>query len=264
MIYGYARVSSKSQEENTSLDFQTTKIMNYAVATYGEEIAKENMIQEVISGTISPYKRPLFSEIYNNVKAGDILIVTKLDRLARTAKLILELIEYFREKDVVLMFTDLPGFGTGSKNKFSKVMEAMMAAMIEFNKDVLLENMQEGYYKAKKEAEAEGRKFGRPTAHSQKEKEIAWKMKQNGASIRTICDKLQIRERTLYRYLSEFRSKEDGKIMKQDEAKVIAGILPDRPKLNLSDLNNYSEDEIKQLQSVINQWYSNKSSEDKS
>lgn len=74
MKYGYIRVSSKSQEQNTSLTQQRADVI---------AAGAEMVVEEVFSGgTVA--NRPQFSEMIAKLRAGDELIVTKLDRFART------------------------------------------------------------------------------------------------------------------------------------------------------------------------------------
>ena len=73
MIYGYCRVSSKGQLENNSLEQQQQAILSrYENAT---------IYQEQFTGTTT--ERPVFTEVINQLQENDILVVTKLDRLAR-------------------------------------------------------------------------------------------------------------------------------------------------------------------------------------
>ena len=82
MIYGYARVSTLGQaKDGNSLENQREKLLN-AGAT---EIVEENF-----TGTTT--NRPAFSKLIERLKSGDTLVVTKLDRFARSASQGAELI----------------------------------------------------------------------------------------------------------------------------------------------------------------------------
>ncbi len=91
-IYGYCRVSSKSQLDNNSLEQQEREIIE---KYYNAEIYKEQY-----SGTKK--ERPIFNEVVSKVSKGDILVVTKLDRLARTVKEGIEIIEDLFKKGVAV------------------------------------------------------------------------------------------------------------------------------------------------------------------
>ena len=73
MIYGYARVSTKGQLENNSIEQQKMEIL--------ERYDQAEIYQEAYTGTSSD--RPVFSTLIEKLEANDTLVVTKLDRLAR-------------------------------------------------------------------------------------------------------------------------------------------------------------------------------------
>ncbi len=73
MIYGYCRVSTKGQLDNNSLDAQEQEILEKYI---GAKIVKE-------AYTATTTDRPIFGELVKQLEKGDVLVVTKLDRLAR-------------------------------------------------------------------------------------------------------------------------------------------------------------------------------------
>ena len=91
-VYGYCRVSSKSQLDNNSLEQQEREIIE---KYYNAEIYKEQY-------TGTKKERPVFNEVVSKVSKGDILVVTKLDRLARTVKEGIEIIEDLFKKGVAV------------------------------------------------------------------------------------------------------------------------------------------------------------------
>ena len=83
--YGYARVSSKSQEVNSSLESQKQKLIQ-------NKIQENNIITEVGSAANEIKNRPRFQNLIQNVlKEGDTLIVTKIDRYSRNTLKFLKL-----------------------------------------------------------------------------------------------------------------------------------------------------------------------------
>ena len=73
MIYGYTRVSSKKQLDGYGLDVQKTEILSkYPTAI---------IYEEQYTGT--KVDRPVFTNVFNNLKEGDVLVVARLDRFAR-------------------------------------------------------------------------------------------------------------------------------------------------------------------------------------
>ena len=92
MIYGYTRISSKSQIDNNSLEQQEKEIKS----KYNDVI----IIREQYSGTT--VNRPKLQELISKLKANDILVVTKLDRLARNVE---EGIHLIKELSIVVLAT---------------------------------------------------------------------------------------------------------------------------------------------------------------
>ena len=90
MIYGYCRISSRSQLDNNSLDLQESEI----IARYENAI----IYKEQISGIKS--NRPIFNKMLNNLKKGDTLVTTKLDRLCRSTKEGLEIVKSLQERGI--------------------------------------------------------------------------------------------------------------------------------------------------------------------
>ena len=87
--YGYARVSSKSQEANSSLESQKQELV-------GNGILESNIIIEVGSATNEIKKRPGFQNLIQNIlKEGDTLVVTKIDRCVRNT------LEFLKLQDIL-------------------------------------------------------------------------------------------------------------------------------------------------------------------
>lgn len=99
---GNRRVSSKEQADNSSLKSQKAELIKIGVP-------EKNIIVEVESATDSINKKPVFSKLIDEIlKAGDSLIVTKLDRYSRNTLSFLQLKKLLLEKGVVFRVLDLP------------------------------------------------------------------------------------------------------------------------------------------------------------
>ena len=99
--YGYARVSSREQAENSSLESQKAELMKLGVL-------EENIYLEIGSATDAIENRPIFFELINQIlKEGDLLIVTKLDRCSRNTLSFLQLKNQLAEKGVAFWVLDL-------------------------------------------------------------------------------------------------------------------------------------------------------------
>ena len=96
--YGYARVSSKEQADNSSLDAQKAELIKLGVP-------EKNIYLEIGSATDSIKNRPIFFKLINQIlKEGDSLTVTKLDRCSRNTLSFLQLKNQLAEKGVFLVY----------------------------------------------------------------------------------------------------------------------------------------------------------------
>jgi len=100
--YGYARVSSKSQEENFSLKSQKEEFIEQGVP-------EKNIRIEIGSAVNTISERPVFYNLINNeLKENDLLLVTKIDRCSRNTLEFLKLQEKLFHKSVTFISLDLP------------------------------------------------------------------------------------------------------------------------------------------------------------
>ena len=106
--YGYARVSSKSQEENSSLEFQKQEFLKL-------DVPEKNIQIEVASAADKISERPIFYNLIDHeLKENDLLFVTKIDRCSRNTLEFLKLQEKLFKKDVTFSVHDRNGvFGNG-------------------------------------------------------------------------------------------------------------------------------------------------------
>lgn len=188
MIYGYARVSTSGQaKDGNSLENQREKLLN-AGAT---EIVEENF-----TGTTT--NRPAFSKLIERLRSGDTLIVTKLDRFARTAGQGAELIKQLIEKGISVHVLNM---GLIDNRPANKLMITMMLAFAEFERDMIVERTQEGKRIAKQKADF---REGRPRI-SKKQTDHALSLLDSGMSYKQVSDVTGISKSTLIRRRREKR-----------------------------------------------------------
>ena len=132
MKYGYIRVSSKSQQDNTSLKHQREQVI-----AAGAEI----VIEEVFTGgTIKD--RPLFSKLVNEqLQPSDELIVTKLDRFARTVSEGSSLAKELYEKGIILNILNM---GKIENSTVGTLLLNVMLSFSQFEKDMINQRCREG------------------------------------------------------------------------------------------------------------------------
>jgi DNA invertase Pin-like site-specific DNA recombinase len=133
MIYGYARVSSKNQERyGNSLEDQVQKLREAGVAP-------SNIYQDSYTGT--KMDRPQFSKLMKTLKPGDTLVVTKLDRFARTAADGAHQIQALLNNQISVHILNM---GKADNTPMGKLMVTIMFAFAEFERDMIVERTQTG------------------------------------------------------------------------------------------------------------------------
>lgn len=181
MLIGYARTSTLEQVAGLLAQKEALK-----------GIGCEKLFEEQTS---SVGQRSALSTALDFVREGDTLIVTKLDRLARSVRHLGEIVEALDRKRVGLRVLDL---GLDTSNATGKLMLNVLGAVAQFEREMMLERQREGIAKAKAEGRYRGRK---PTAQMRRAEVLC--LLASGASKRDIASKIGISERSVYRVLSD-------------------------------------------------------------
>lgn len=179
MLIGYARTSTLEQ---------VAGLLAQKEALRG--IGCEKLFEEQTS---SVGQRSALEAALEFVREGDSLIVTKLDRLARSVRHLGEIVEALETKRVGLRVLDL---GLDTSNATGKLMLNVLGAVAQFEREMMLERQREGIAKAK----AEGRYRGRiPNAQLKRPEILA--LARAGTPKREIARQLNLSERSIYRVL---------------------------------------------------------------
>ena len=135
------------------------------------------------------------------IQSGDTLIITKIDRIARTATEGFELVQTLLERGVSVHVLNM---GLIDQSPTGKLILHIMLAFAEFERDMIVERTSEGKAIAKANAEAQGKKFfeGRPQKFSKEQKEHALKLLEN-YSYTEVVKMTGISKSTLIRYRSK-------------------------------------------------------------
>lgn len=160
MIYGYARVSTKFQaKDGNSLESQI-------------DILKNNGAIEIYSDSFTGTKtdRPNFNKLINKLKNGDTLIVTKLDRFARSMTQGSELVNELIEKGIRVNILNI---GVMDNTPSSRLIRNIFFSFAEFERDMIVERTQEGKAIARTK---EGFKEGRPKKYTKNQLDNALDM----------------------------------------------------------------------------------------
>lgn len=151
MIYGYCRVSTKGQaKDGNSLEAQEKAL---------RETGATKIYSDALTGTKAD--RPKFDKLLNELKKGDTLIVTKLDRFARNAEDAIHVIKELVNKGVIVNILNM---GIADNTPMGKLMITIISGFAEFERDMIVERTQEGKAIAKQNPDfREGRpkKFGK-------------------------------------------------------------------------------------------------------
>lgn len=184
VIYGYARVSTKSQEDNTSLENQI-KILKENGAT--------KIYSEVFTG--ATMDRPQFKELESNLKSGDTLIIAKLDRFTRSTEKGIAKIKELAEKGVKVNILNM-GI-VDLKSSMGKMMFTVLSAFAEYEKDCIVERMKEGKAIAKQDPNY---REGRTPVHKDKQKAHALELLNSGKTYKQVEELTGMSKSTLIRY----------------------------------------------------------------
>ena len=129
---------------------------------------------------------------------GDTLVVTKLDRLARSARHLSELVDQLEAKGVTLRILNFGGDAVDTRGATGRLMLNMFAAMAQFEREMMLERQREGIAKAKAEGKYKGRK---PTARAKAQD--ALRLFREGKKVAHIAKELGIGRGSVYRALAD-------------------------------------------------------------
>ncbi|MFA0113380.1 recombinase family protein [Vibrio sp. 10N.261.46.E11] len=173
---GYARVSTSGQ----SLEAQLEALKVY-----------DKVFKEKESGAKA--ERPQLTTMLDYVRDGDTITVTKLCRLARNTKHLLEIVEYLEQKGVSLVVLNL---GIDTKSPTGRLMLTMIGAVASFERQLLLERQAEGIVIAKMKGKYKGRKA---TALAKKHQVI--EMLNSGKSKTEVSSLLNLSLSSIYRIL---------------------------------------------------------------
>jgi len=189
LIVGYARVSTTGQ----SLDVQLEQL---------EAAGVEKIFQEKISGV--KQSRPQLVAMLDFVREGDTVVCCKLDRIARSTRHLLEIVEALEVKGVSFKVLNI---NLDTSTPTGRLMLTMLAGIATFEREMMLERQAEGIARAKAAGKFKGRK---PTAQS-KSPEIR-NLAGQGVPRQKIADQLGIGVASVYRVLAkDKKEKAEGK-----------------------------------------------------
>ena len=183
-VFAYCRVSTVDQTtENQSLEIKAA----------GFAIEPRRLVEESISGSVAATERPGFTRLVDRMEPGDVLVVTKLDRLGRNAMDVRATVELLANSGVRVHCLALGGVDLTSPA--GKMTMQVIAAVAEFERDLLIERTQAGIVRAK----AAGKQFGRPPTLSADERAAVVHRLNTGASVAELAREYKTTRQTIMR-----------------------------------------------------------------
>jgi DNA invertase Pin-like site-specific DNA recombinase len=184
MLVGYGRSSTTDQKAGLEAQVATLTA-----------IGCEKIFTEEVS---SVAHRPQLEAALAFVREGDVFVVTRLDRLARSTQHLLSTVEFLDKKGVAVRILDFGGNIVDTTKAVDKLLLSVFSAFAEFERNLMLERQRDGIAKARSEGKYRGRT---PTARAKADQ--VRQLAASGVSKRKIAQQLGISERSVFRLLAE-------------------------------------------------------------
>jgi DNA invertase Pin-like site-specific DNA recombinase len=178
MKIGYARVSTL--EQNLDLQLQALK-----------KASCKKIFREKVSG--ASRHRPEFQRMLDQLREEDIIVVWKLDRLARSTRDLLETMETIR--DAGARFQSLSEPWADTTTHAGKMIMTVFAGIAEFERHLIRERTQAGRDAAK----SRGVRFGRPRKLNPEQTKLAQRLVEEGKAVREVAETFNVHVATIYR-----------------------------------------------------------------
>jgi putative DNA-invertase from lambdoid prophage Rac len=182
--FAYVRVSTFEQETQN-------QVMEIKVA--GFSVEPHRIITETISGSRAIAQRSGFGRLMEKMEQGDVLIVTKLDRLGRDAIDVSSTVARLEEQGIRVHCLALGGVDLTSSA--GKLTMGVINAVAQFERDLLIERTQAGLARAK----SEGKTLGRPRVLSGERQDLVRQRLANGESVSAIARDIKTSRQTVMR-----------------------------------------------------------------
>ena len=182
MKLGYARVSTGEQNLERQID---------RLSAAGCEM----LFEKKISGAAR--HRPELEKLLGHLRRDDVLVVTRLDRLARSTAELLRIAEKIGDKHAHLQSLDEPWADTASPA--GKMIMTVFGGIAEFERSLILSRTHDGRVAAKRRGVA----FGRPQKLRPDQKALARELVHEGKSISAVARTFNVHAATIYRCLDE-------------------------------------------------------------
>lgn len=184
MLIGYARVSTTDQ----NLDIQLKELTNHGC---------QRIYQEKVSGACRD--RPELQRMLDHLRPSDIVVVLKLDRLARSTRNLLDIVDHIKSSQASFCSLSEPWADTTSHA--GKMIMTIFAGIAEFERDLIRERTSAG----RKAALERGVKFGRPKKLNIEKMVLAMRLIEEGKSVFEVADTFDVNRATIYRLIEKWK-----------------------------------------------------------
>lgn len=182
--FAYARVPTLGQSVDAQL---------YEVKAAGFSLPDYRIVSETVSGSVAARQRPEFRRLVDRLEPGDILVVTKLDRLGRDAMDVAATVDDLAKIPVRVYCLALGGVDLSSPS--GQLTMNVLNAVAQFERDLLRERTHAGLEAARQK----GKRLGRPRALTPEQEAEAREALQNGEAVASIARRLQVSRATITR-----------------------------------------------------------------
>lgn len=171
-VFAYARVSTVEQ---------LTENQAEQIAQAGYHILPKRYVEEKVSGSVPTSQRAGFNRLMDRMEDGDTLVVTKLDRIGRDSIDVQQTVRNCAEKGIRLVVLQLGNLDLTSSA--GELMVKVLAAVADFERDLIVERTQAGQARAR----AEGKHMGRPSKTTTDERRMILQRLAGGESVSSVA-----------------------------------------------------------------------------
>jgi putative DNA-invertase from lambdoid prophage Rac len=182
--FAYLRVTTTSQTTDNQLQ---------EIAAAGFKVEPRRVVTETISGNVATSQRRGFTRLLDRLETGDVLVVTKLDRLGRNVMDVGSTVAKLAELGVRVHCLALGGVDLTSST--GKLTMNVLNAVAEFERDLLVERTQAGLSRAK----AEGKTLGRPLSLTEDRRREVERRLREGVTVSALAREFETSRQTIMR-----------------------------------------------------------------